>query len=892
MKGGLVMFGPRVRLVCGNRSSRRSATTFLSLALFLTVLVLPTVALSQRAVVSPASVVWSTKLQRNVLSAATLGDGFIAVATEDGVVHLVGYAGNVVSRIHTGKRLISSPVVDGNGNLYLTSEDGDVVCYSPSGVLLWSYNVGSKVLSEPALGPSGNVYVSTESGEVYALSRSGELLWSVEFEATFKSPPSVWFDETLYLASVEGKVYAISRDGEVLWIFETSDRFFAAPTPDYDGKVLVASAKGVLYVVEDGDRLWSAQVGAPVYSEVVTGLSDDYYVATLDGRLVAFEVEWSEEADYFTLVKKWERRLESGSLTSPIVGINGTVYVSDLKGRLYGFSTDGELRWYANLGKASIPSGLTRSKSLITVSLDGDVVALASVDSGLEMSPWPKFRGNHSCTGLARRFDHGVTFGNFGITGLFYRDRSNWERIVNAVFGPEYRVADWYDLVNYFDLGGDLLELFDNLGLTLYESAAYVTVDGSRSYSSSRFYFASRHEHELPEYYLAHDHIDDFLISLGSWYGENKILVIRRDFAAKLSEEARLLRKPGKLFWKFKTGGYIWSSPAVDEEGNVYVGSYDNRLYAFAPDGTLLWSFEADGGIGTSPAIGPNGMIYFGDDAGTFYALNKDGSYRLIWRLGVRIRTGPVVGNDGRVYFATRGGLFVCLDEYGSVVWSFTLPNDIECEPALDEDGTLYFGDTAGVVYAVSHEGIPNEIFRAEGAVDSGFAIHDGPFGKTIYFVSRDGHLYAIAPDGTLRWRFELPVDDFYTYSSPVVGPDGTVYVGDFDGGINAISPEGELLWRFETGESVRSTPLVTAEGIIYVGSTDGYLYALNTSGKLLWRYGRSEGFGSSPTVGPNGVIYVGSWDDHLYAIFSSSTRPDGSWPKFKGSLRNDGRAH
>ena len=52
----------------------------------------------------------------------------------------------------------------------------------------------------------------------------------------------------------------------------------------------------------------------------------------------------------------------------------------------------------------------------------------------------------------------------------------------------------------------------------------------------------------------------------------------------------------------------------------VYVGSYDNRLYAYsAATGALLWSATTGNAIGSSPAVA-NGMIYVGSDDSSLYA--------------------------------------------------------------------------------------------------------------------------------------------------------------------------------------------------------------------------------------------------------------------------------
>jgi len=45
----------------------------------------------------------------------------------------------------------------------------------------------------------------------------------------------------------------------------------------------------------------------------------------------------------------------------------------------------------------------------------------------------------------------------------------------------------------------------------------------------------------------------------------------------------------GSLKWKFGTGDWVRSSPAIGEDGTIYVGSNDGYLYAINPVGTLKW---------------------------------------------------------------------------------------------------------------------------------------------------------------------------------------------------------------------------------------------------------------------------------------------------------------
>jgi len=117
---------------------------------------------------------------------------------------------------------------------------------------------------------------------------------------------------------------------------------------------------------------------------------------------------------------------------------------------------------------------------------------------------------------------------DFNITAEIHEYNSDWDNIVQNEFGSDFRLADWSDLVSYYNAGGDLLALFDELGLTEYGNSAFLYRNGQQFYTGARAYFATRHEHNKPSSYLAHENINNYLISLGSWDGSRKIMVIKK----------------------------------------------------------------------------------------------------------------------------------------------------------------------------------------------------------------------------------------------------------------------------------------------------------------------------------------------------------------------------
>jgi outer membrane protein assembly factor BamB len=78
--------------------------------------------------------------------------------------------------------------------------------------------------------------------------------------------------------------------------------------------------------------------------------------------------------------------------------------------------------------------------------------------------------------------------------------------------------------------------------------------------------------------------------------------------------------------WSYTTGAAILSSPTVANDV-VYIGSYDDKLYAFKAEGCgqsscpPLWSYTTGAAITSSPAVA-NGIVYIGSEDHKLYAFH------------------------------------------------------------------------------------------------------------------------------------------------------------------------------------------------------------------------------------------------------------------------------
>jgi len=188
----------------------------------------------------------------------------------------------------------------------------------------------------------------------------------------------------------------------------------------------------------------------------------------------------------------------------------------------------------------------------------------------------------------------------------------------------------------------------------------------------------------------------------------------------------------------------------------------------------------------------------------------------------------------------------------------------------IDDDGVLYFGSYDRYLYAVYPNGTLKWRYGRTGmwiwstpAIDE-----DG----TVYVGSWDSKLYAVNPNGTEKWSLGMGgnVD-----ASPAIAENGTIYVGAMGPGnygrINAVNPNGTIKWQYNTDYWITGGPAIADDGTVYIGSGDTYVYAMNPNGTLRWRFKTGHYVKGPPSIADDGTIYIGSWDDYLYAIYPNN---------------------
>ncbi len=284
----------------------------------------------------------------------------------------------------------------------------------------------------------------------------------------------------------------------------------------------------------------------------------------------------------------------------------------------------------------------------------------------------------------------------------------------------------------------------------------------------------------------------------------------------------------------------IYASPTVGANGDIYVVARDLKnsgtarksfLFAISSDGSLHWAyaFGIDANLNyVTPAVDANGYIYIGHTTNSPYAVTvlnpSDGSLVKQISVPVGITSGLSVSKNGEVYFcSSSAGLYSYDIESASQKFNYNPYSGVNCNIALDSDGTIY----------------------------------------TVGKTSAGGAVCATNPDGSEKWKFELPSP--VNYGGVIIGEDGTIYatggsvIADQEtGGIVALDKDGNLKWHFATAENVTNcVPMVDNRGYIHFVTDDAVYYIVKPDGTAYASLKIGEKSNSSPVMNADGNVLL-----------------------------------
>ncbi|MBN1593205.1 MAG: PQQ-binding-like beta-propeller repeat protein, partial [Candidatus Coatesbacteria bacterium] len=741
--------------------------------------------------------------------------------------------------------------------------DDNLYCLDSAGAPVWSYDSGGDISNScPAIDSEGQIFFcSATVNKLFSLSSAGNFLWSYEADDKTDTTPCLTYGGDVVFASRDGYCYALSKDGDPLWSYDSGAAIKASPTVLPNENICFGNLEGKVYCLNpDGSLEWSYDLDSAVEMSGATNYDSVFVVGSLDGMLYALEsngdLRWSYDS--------------GGAPVSPLVGRGDKVVVGSVDGYLALLTVDdGEQRWRFHCGDAITTNLAFDLDSVVVVGLDnGEIVAVGSYDSGLSDGKVNPGRGSSQTD-----FTYSVKYCNYSE----YVPSESFVYIDGSPF--EMSLYDGYAYCGTYTYTTELSEgshhyyfyFVDERGnhYRLPASGAYdgPEVSDEEAGPWPRFMRDMRHTSRS-------DYIGPATCEPAWSYNTGNDPVVSsvaidpnsRIYFGTDNGKFYCMDPTGGIEWTYNVAGAIQSSPALSPEGNVYFGSDDEYLYALSSDGSALWSYDLGSAAGrSSPNIDYQGTIYIGSrDDGHLFAINPDGSLKWSSNSSWDISSSPALDDSCRAYFGTESGYLYCLDSDGSEVWSYHCSSAVRSSPAIDSEGEVYFASDGGILFVLDSDGSLDWSFEIGGEELMLFA---SPLvdeeREVVYIGSSDQKFYAINTDSTLNWSLNA---GGYWHCAPALGQSGRIYAGSLNHKVYCLSPGGTIVWSYDTGDAVNASCAIDADGSLLVGSDNGMMFKFdhgqgglsdgrvrptsgNTSTNFKYRVYYCNDYGYSPDV-------------------------------------------
>jgi hypothetical protein len=279
--------------------------------------------------------------------------------------------------------------------------------------------------------------------------------------------------------------------------------------------------------------------------------------------------------------------------------------------------------------------------------------------------------------------------------------------------------------------------------------------------------------------------------------------------------------------------------------------------------GRLVVSGSAFGAVQGDGAVVVGGLralvTRWSDDSVTAYVPES----APVGTASVQIVTGSGASNGLPVQVTLRQAA-------GHLLWRFEVDAMyVQSRPVTGSDGTVYVNDIDGHLYALTPDGGLKWVLNGVGT--SGTAI--GP-DDTVY-VGNTREITAVNPDGTVKWRFvENP--GAFILLGPSVGPDGNIYAVATSGiGILSLTPQGSLRWTIPEAydraivdyQELAFGPGPKGNGLQMYFHANHHFRGVDSGGSVRFTV---DGDGSQPVVGPDGTVYTHNWTIGLGAVLGA----------------------
>ena len=402
---------------------------------------------------------------------------------------------------------------EGNWEIYVMNADG-------SDVTRLTDNLADDFF--PSWSPDGQriAFMSRreDNWEIYVVNADGSGLTRLTDNSVDDAAPS-WSPDGRYIAFASRRdgteeIYAMNVDGSGVIRLTDNESLDVGPSWSPDGRRIA------FYSTRDGDfEIYIMNANGSRVTRLTDNESQDVGPSwSPDGRYIAFHSD--RDGDF-------------------------EIYIMNADGSGVSRLTDNSANdehpdWSPDGRRIAFISDRDGDYEIYVMNADGsDVIQLTDNSTDDVLPSWSPSHGEESEAVVSETpsvDEISYAFQHFHVIWSPLDEYGDHDAECKSRLGNQYRLADWNDLTSWVSGGGSIPELIAGLRLKKEgDSSSIYPHDGAeidgrhprvsfngkeRLNGGRRHFFISRHDHILPSYFAAHDHIDNYHISLGSWYGE------------------------------------------------------------------------------------------------------------------------------------------------------------------------------------------------------------------------------------------------------------------------------------------------------------------------------------------------------------------------------------
>ena len=316
--------------------------------------------------------------------------------------------------------IVGSLTVGSDGRVHVPCEDGKLYTLDAGGKVLWVFDANTPLWSAASIGPDGSLYVGGENGTLYAVDPNGTVAMDLRHERShllFARGCCQW--RCLRRGRVTGRSMPWRSDGAELWRFTTkgpgklpAGSILASPAIGRDGTVYIGGMYDPnLYALIRRMGASSGRAASSRQGEVAAGRSPRPWsartarstrhcsttaICTPSSRTTG-TILWATDLLDLAAFGMSSKDLDpdAAGWSEPVLGPDGTIYVSLDDPYLRAVRPDGKILWVSRLGElGGFTLTVDKNNLIYAACEDGNIYVVDSSGKNVtqfELGGWPAF---------------------------------------------------------------------------------------------------------------------------------------------------------------------------------------------------------------------------------------------------------------------------------------------------------------------------------------------------------------------------------------------------------------------------------------------------------------------------------------------------------------------